>query len=911
MRWSILPCMRLSNVVLLTTALLLTSGVMQAGTLDKLVPRPKTGYVKPELSVVISPSTSVYTSSDPRVERAYNFLQSFFKQKLNDTLPRVSTAASSNSISLILHTASPTLDRPNFKSQGYTLDVDSAGRITITAIDADGLFNGVATLRQLCYSLTVPPLPTLTVPGVWIWDAPDYDTRWVFSMLNVLSRGPQLRTVLDTMSVLKLNGLQHAEWNYSIINVAQPRAFDSIRALRKYTDERNIEIIPTVLGQGWSSNILYQNPNLATGFPAKARYTMVADSGQIVVDSRVALPNGGFETLGANGQFTTWGFYDGPGVSIFPDNVIKRSGAQSARLENFVAGNPSGNARFSRTMPCDPETQYSMDCYIMTEGYKGGFFQLLAIGKDAAGATRTLTFTSFSIPQTSNGWVHAEARFNTLEFTNVILYAGVWGGSAGKVWIDDFKVWPAGMCNVLRREGAPIWVRNATTGRIYTEGVDFQPIVDNTMLGRKGNYGRYHTPPVPRRIASGAINNGDVVEVSFFHPLTTVADTALQGSTMNTMSNDSVYVMLAEQARLVDQHLEAKSLFLGHDEIRAFNRDSGDLKRNLTPRQMLAQNIIWCDSVVRSHEPNAKVYIWNDMIDSTHNAVNNYYLVNGDLRGIWNDIPKDIIVANWIGSRAAQSLSFMAKQGFKQITCPYYDVGDASSIRSRRIIQDTIPNILGSMYTTWAEDYSQLRAFSSYMWHAGPFIEHKPLTKADIIAAKPPTVTARITPDPFDNTDRIVDATVWFDNGSNSQYEQMSALGADWSAPFSVMDTIRYQICAQNSQGLSQCTPWYQVVMNDSTPNPTTVDDEARAHAGEPNTKAALSLTIAPNPVVTSCTVVSPAAMHELSIYDARGIVVYTMRLNGVNETAIDVSSLPAGTYTVSANGSTTRMVKQ
>lgn len=903
MRCLILLCFLITNVVLLTNV------DAQAGTLDKLVPRPKTGYVKQGLSVKINPSTTVYTSSDPRVERAYAFLQSYFKQSLNDTLPRVTNAPTANSISLLLHTGPPTLDRPDFKPQGYTLDVDSAGRITITAIDADGLFNGVATLRQLSYSLTVPPLPTLTVPGVWIWDAPDYETRWVFSMLNILSRGPQLRTVLDTMSVLKLNGLQHAEWNYSIINVAQPRVFDSIKVLRKFTDDRNIEIIPTVLGQGWSSNILYQNPNLATGFPAKARYTMVADSGQIIVDSRVALPNGGFETLGSNGQFTTWGFYDGPGVSIFPDNVVKRSGAQSARLEQFVAGNPSGNARFSRTMPCDPETQYSMDVYVKTQGFTGGEFRLLAIGKDAAGATRTLTFTSFSIPQTSNGWIHAEARFNTLEFTNVILYAGVWGGTAGKVWIDDFKVWPSGMCNVLRREGAPLWVRNATTGRVYTEGVDYQPIVDMTMLGRKGNYGRYHTPPVPRRIASGAINNGDAVEVSFFHPLTAVADTAVQGSTMNTMSNDSVYLMLAEQARLVDQHLESKSLFLGHDEMRAFNRDSGDLKRNLTPRQMLAQNIIWCDSVVRSHEPNAKVYIWNDMIDSTHNAVNNYYLVNGDLRGIWNDIPKNIIVANWIGSKAAQSLSFMAKQGFKQVTCPYYDVGDASSIRSRRIVQDTIPNILGSMYTTWQEDYSQLRAFSSYMWHAGPFIEHKPLTKSDIIAAKPPTVTARITPDPFDNTDRIVDATVWFDNGNDMQGQQMTASGADWSSIFDVTDTIRYRICATNAQGLNQCTPWYQVVMKDSTPGPTSVEDEARA--GEPRTKAALSLTIAPNPVVTSCTVVSPVAMHDVKVYNAQGALILALKAEGAFETQLDLTPLAAGAYTIVVDGIRAHLVKQ
>jgi len=872
-----------------------------AGTLDKLQPRPKTGYMRTGVSLTINRNTPLRVVNDPRVERAYAFLQKQLKAKLGDTLMRTSVDEGTNGILLVVHDTMPAV-RP----KGYTLDVNS-NRIEIAAVDADGFFNSITTLMQLLQSITVPPMPTLTAPGVWIWDAPDYVTRWVYSGLNLLSQGPALRSLLDTMSMLKLNGLQHADWNYSIINVAQPRVLDTIPVLRNYADTRNIEIIPTVLGQGWSSNILYQNPNLATGFPAKARYTMVADSGVLIVDSRVALPNGGFETLGSNGQFTGWGFYDGPGFSTFPDNTIKRSGAQSARIENFAAGNPSGNARFSRTMPCDPFTQYSMDCYIKTEGYKGGFFQLLAIGKDAAGATRTLTFTSFDIPQTSagSGWIHAEARFNTLEFTQVILYAGVWGGSAGKVWIDDFSVWPSGMCNVLRREGAPVWVKNATTGRIYTEGVDYQTIVDPTMLGRKGNYGRYHRPPVPRRIATGAINNGDVLDVTFSHPLTTVADTAVQGSTMNTMSNDTVYTILSEQARLVNQHLEPQSVFLGHDEIRAFNRDSGDIKRNLTPRQMLGKNINWCDSVVRALNPDVNVYIWNDMIDSTHNAINNYYLVNGDLRGIWNDIPKNIIVANWIGSKAAASLSFMSKQGFKQITCPYYDVGDASSIRSRRIIQDTIPGILGSMYTTWANDYTQLRAFASYMWHAGPFIEHKPLTKAEIIAAKPPTVSATITHDPFDNTDRITTATVEFYSASGIDKQMMSAAGSTWSAAFAVTDTIRYRICATNTQGLTQCTPWYQVVMSDSTPDTTTtVEDNAR-------TGALSSIAIAPNPVLNSCTIRSAADMHLVVVRNIQGVEVMRVILNGEREAILNCSVLASGAYHIDVDGMQVMMVKQ
>ena len=36
------------------------------------------------------------------------------------------------------------------------------------------------------------------------------------------------------------------------------------------------------------------------------------------------------------------------------------------------------------------------------------------------------------------------------------------------------------------------------------------------------------------------------------------------------------------------------------------------------------------------------IYVWNDMFDPFHNAVNDYYLVRGDLKGSWEGLPKDV-----------------------------------------------------------------------------------------------------------------------------------------------------------------------------------------------------------------------------------------------------------------------------
>jgi len=70
------------------------------------------------------------------------------------------------------------------------------------------------------------------------------------------------------------------------------------------------------------------------------------------------------------------------------------------------------------------------------------------------------------------------------------------------------------------------------------------------------------------------------------------------------------------------------------------------------------------------------------MFDPHHNAVGGYYLVNGTLEGSWKGLAPSVIVANWNGGKARESLHWFAGRGHPQIIAGYYDVDDLSNFRT-------------------------------------------------------------------------------------------------------------------------------------------------------------------------------------------------------------------------------------
>lgn len=119
--------------------------------------------------------------------------------------------------------------------------------------------------------------------------------------------------------------------------------------------------------------------------------------------------------------------------------------------------------------------------------------------------------------------------------------------------------------------------------------------------------------------------------------------------------------------------------------------------------------------IIRRYMPGAEIYIWSDMLDPTHNAHNNYYLVEGDFTGSWNHIPKDLIMAVWGAAVRTEGMQFFADNGFQMLASCYYDTNDLTGVEAWLGLTRTMPAARGLMYTTWQKKYGLLAGYGDLL----------------------------------------------------------------------------------------------------------------------------------------------------------------------------------------------------
>ncbi len=458
------------------------------------------------------------------------------------------------------------------------------------------------------------------------------------------------------------------------------------------------------------------------------------------------------------------------------------------------------------------------------------------------------------------------------------------GGIEGTIWFDNFEIREAGFMNILRRIGTPVTIRNLTKGTIPKEGIDLDSIIDPFVSANFGNYSPSHFVRSPRLKSGSSISNGDTVFVEYFHPFTAVSDNQYSGSTMICVSEPEVSSIVEKQFEDVDSLFHSPEwFFFQHDEIRNMNRDSACLHTKKSPAELLADNINLCSTLRTSVNPKGRSVIWSDMIDSLHNATNNYYLINGDLRGIWNLVDPKPVIMNWNGSLKKESSDKFAELGFKQIASSYYDVGNTSTIRDWRMVMETNDSYEGAMYTTWNGDYRFLRAFSYYVWGAGPnFMQPEVDVCGNNVTAK-----VSILSDPYDNRDSIRSASIVIFNGlvsaelpltkiSSSSFgitNQLYKTTTQWNGT-----TIYYYFTATNQQGITNKSNVFV-----ACPVTTTINESLIAQT---------TMT-----VINQSVTVSSNEIGEVRIIDILGKNVRMFQHQGNGEQFYDLSGLQFGTY--------------
>ena len=531
--------------------------------------------------------------------------------------------------------------------------------------------------------------------------------RWLYLQQNlqVAENLPKIEAILRRASKVGYNGVVLADYKLNILDRVPKHYFQNAERFKSLCAELNLEIIPTVAPFGYSSGILAHDPNLAEGLPVKSAPFVVRDDVAIPVDGNKNLLPGSFDEYQVN-QFSGWRFQDEPGAGTYVDTQVKHTGAAALRIEN-PAGS-SGNRRIHKRLPTRRWTQFHASVWIKTQDFESSADTRM-FAMDPTG--KVLSHSNLGVQRTQD-WTQHHAVFNSLDGDYLQFYAGVWDCQRGKLWMDDLQLVEEPFVNLVRRPGCPLVVKNADGTVTYKENHDYLPLAD-PQLGTApyaGEFNVYHIPPQLKFPKASRIKNGDTLQVSFYHAVT-IYDNQVPCS----LSEPKVFEIVKDQVQRVQRLFAPKTFFLSHDEIRIANWSHPEQQAAKSAGTVLAENVKRCIKIIREINPDAQLCIWSDMFDPHHNAVKDFYLVNGDLTGSWEGLPKDIAIINWNSGQAEKSLPFFAQRGHSQVLAGYYD-GPPEDIRRWQSAGKNLQGINGAMYTTWKSNFTDLETFATAAW---------------------------------------------------------------------------------------------------------------------------------------------------------------------------------------------------
>lgn len=770
---------------------------------------------------------------------------------------------------------------------GYILDV-LPNQVIISGSDEIGIDYCINTFIQLLDNENNPSiLPCRVI------DVPEFPVRWFYYPTNILigDNINKAKKIWDEAVSYKLNGVCLSDYKFSNISYQPKRYYDSLVSLKEFAKEKNLTIIPMIFPFGWSNSILFWNPNLAAGLPVQAqKFIIQGDTAKIVNKDEYQPWNRGFETYNGN-SFPGFRFIDEPGKYSFVDTIEFHSGKASIKFENFSLMEIP-NARICYETKIKPYTTYLVSAYVKTNNFGCIWGPRIAVLNKKG---NNLCYADIIVQSTTSNWEKVNVVFNSLNNDSVLIYWGAWGATNGTIWWDDLSVEEVAFINLLRRKGTPLIVSHPILDLAYTEGIDYDSLID-TKLGRTqswaGEYDIYHQAPTFKIKKEGKLKNGDSINISYYHTTVIYND-----QVMITMSEPEVYEILEKEFKILDSLLKPNYYFMNHDEIRVLNWDMGDLSRGLKPSQILSDNVDKCIKIIKKYNQKAEILDWSDMFDEYHNAQkSDYYFVNGDLTGIADLISKDIIIANWNHYKeflnTAISLDFFSKKGFKQIGAPFYDM-DESHIRNYKERAQGTENFIGMLYTTWTSNYNFLTHFAEYTWNHPPYIWHYP--SWDIEPSGDILLPIKVTGDKWDSGWKIEEFKIYYRTNISSNFVNKRIFlnsNIDTLIILKLPDKnefLQYYFTARDNRGWLTKIPFGENYYFELGKNNTSVESNSD-----------INVIIAPNPTEGLVKVKFLNQFYssiKLKILNSLCETLQIIEDNNVSELSIDFSNYASGIY--------------
>ncbi len=420
----------------------------------------------------------------------------------------------------------------------------------------------------------------------------------------------------------------------------------------------------------------------------------------IPINSFPGLENSGFES----GR-TGWFDLGDAGTEV--DSQVKRNGGYSGMIRSS-----HGNARFHQKLVLKPWREYHLTLFYKTQDFHG-FAQAEVLDRDGLAARFNVSLNL----EGTHEWTQVDHAFNSGASTEADLYFGAWGASSGTVWFDDVQLEETALIYVLRTPRTPLRVYNAVNPQeAMAERSQLDEVEDPRMMDAHPFQDTYHTPPTIRLPIWSHLTDGEVIAMDYY------AVFPIPGSNGVSMclTDQGVLDWLKRDARAIRRVLPSGAgIMMQYDEIRQMNSCGSCRAKHMTAGELLAWNVEYAIHTFNSALPRAPLYVWNDMFDPYHNALNNYYYVEGTLAGSWKALPSTVTIMNWQLDNLSKSLTWFSGLDpqqpvpHDQIIAGYYDHGNGASDATEELRQAAgIPGVKGLMYTTWGANYKELSSFA-------------------------------------------------------------------------------------------------------------------------------------------------------------------------------------------------------
>jgi hypothetical protein len=593
-----------------------------------------------------------------------------------------------------------TSSRPDASSNAAS-DAGASGDGTLASVDGgEPSTNDASGGGDAPMAAWQPLPPTPAMPELWYWH---------HSYLSATSATEPAHSeaLIDEAKAAGYAGL--AFWDSSLTFANRPGWDTSMLAkVVAYANSKGMSVLAGAAPIGYSNDMLKNDPDLAEGAPVVGGAFKVDGSGKtlVPVNSLPPVANGGFE-----GGKTTW-FGTGDARTDV-DGTVAHSGSKSGVIHGSASA--TDNARFTQALTLTPWRLYHVQLWFKTASFSGNDLDLEVLDFDSQPNT---TVTRMTETVSSSGgtadWTVFDYTFNSQSSAAATLYIGVWGGFSGTVWIDDVVVEETALVNVLRRAGTPLKVYDASA--TYAEGADYAAVADPALAANPGTYDPWHAPPSVAVPSGSHLHAGQTVSMDYYTVVPQIGwevTSCLTEPGIQQWNHDNA---VAQQAIFP----AGSGVFLGYDEMRQGDSCAACRGKNMTAGQLLAWNAEQTSQTVLGvWGGGTKLYFWDDMFNPFHNAVPDYYDVEGDLTGSWQGLPPGAVIMQWNLGDLKNSLAFFSgtdprqPHPMQQIIAGYYDSGDGAKAATDELSAAMgIKGVVGLMYTSWQDDYSQLGAYA-------------------------------------------------------------------------------------------------------------------------------------------------------------------------------------------------------